>query len=139
MVGRSFAGLLAGLLMGAGLAIAQMINPEKVIAFLDFAGNWDPSLAVVLCSALAVSFIGYRLTVQRKRPLLASAYQIPTRRDIDIPLIAGAAIFGIGWGLGGYCPGPAISALSLGLWEPLIFVAAMLAGSALAGFMTKPS
>ena len=125
--------------MGAGLAIAQRIDPEKVIAFLDFSVNWDPALAVVLCSALAVSSMGYRLTVQRKRPVLTSAFQIPTRRAIDISLVAGAAIFGIGWGLGGYGPGPAISALSLGLGEPLIFVAGMLSGSVLGGFMTRRS
>ena len=136
-MGLYLASLLAGLLMGSGLAIAQMINPEKVIAFLDFAGNWDPSLAVVLCAALAVSFIGYRLTIGRDQPLLANALHIPDRRDIDMPLVAGAAIFGIGWGLGGYCPGPAIGALSLGLWEPLMFVAAMLAGSFLYGLLTR--
>ena len=136
-MGLYLASLLAGLLMGSGLAIAQMINPEKVIAFLDFAGNWDPSLAVVLCAALAVSFIGYRLTIRRDQPLLANAFHIPDRRDIDMPLVAGAAIFGIGWGLGGYCPGPAIGALSLGLWEPLIFVAAMLVGSFLYGLLTR--
>ena len=136
-MGLYLASLLAGLLMGSGLAIAQMINPEKVIAFLDFAGNWDPSLAVVLCAALAVSFIGYRLTIGRDQPLLANAFHIPDRRDIDMPLVAGAAIFGIGWGLGGYCPGPAIGALSLGLWEPLMFVAAMLAGSFLYGLLTR--
>lgn len=136
-MGLYLASLLAGLLMGSGLAIAQMINPEKVIAFLDFAGNWDPSLAVVLCAALAVSFIGYRLTIGRDQPLLANAFHIPDRRDIDMPLVAGAAIFGIGWALGGYCPGPAIGALSLGLWEPLIFVAAMLVGSFLYGLLTR--
>jgi len=136
-MGLYLASLLAGLLMGSGLAIAQMINPEKVIAFLDFAGNWDPSLAVVLCAALAVSFIGYRLTIGRDQPLLANAFHIPDRRDIDMPLVAGAAIFGIGWGLGGYCPGPAIGALSLGLWEPLMFVAAMLVGSFLYGLLTR--
>lgn len=136
-MGLYLASLLAGLLMGSGLAIAQMINPEKVIAFLDFAGNWDPSLAVVLCAALAVSFIGYRLTIGRDQPLLANAFHIPDRRDIDMPLVAGAAIFGIGWGLCGYCPGPAIGALSLGLWEPLIFVAAMLVGSFLYGLLTR--
>ncbi len=136
-MGLYLASLLAGLLMGSGLAIAQMINPEKVIAFLDFAGNWDPSLAVVLCAALAVSFIGYRLTIGRDQPLLANAFHIPDRRDIDMPLVAGAAIFGIGWGLGGYCPGPAIGAISLGLWEPLIFVAAMLVGSFLYGLLTR--
>ena len=136
-MGLYLASLLAGLLMGSGLAIAQMINPEKVIAFLDFAGNWDPSLAVVLCAALAVSFIGYRLTIGRDQPLLANAFHIPDRRDIDMPLVAGAAIFGIGWGLCGHCPGPAIGALSLGLWEPLIFVAAMLVGSFLYGLLTR--
>lgn len=138
-MGRNFFSLAAGLLMGAGLAISQMINPEKVIAFLDVAGKWDPSLAIVMFSALAVSFVGFRLTVGRAHPIFAEAFQIPTRRDIDTPLVMGAAIFGIGWGLGGYCPGPAISALSLGLLEPILFVVAMLAGSVTFGMLTKRS
>jgi uncharacterized membrane protein YedE/YeeE len=138
-MGRNIAGLLAGLLMGAGLAVAQMINPQKVIAFLDLAGDWDPSLAVVLASALAVSFVGYRMTVGQRGPVFADTFQIPTRRDIDMKLVAGAALFGIGWGMGGYCPGPAISALSMGLWEPVIFVAAMLAGFAVYDFVARKS
>jgi len=137
MSGHSLASLLAGLLMGAGLAVSQMINPEKVIAFLDAAGNWDPSLAVVLFSALAVSFAGYRIRSDRAKPLLADTFQIPTRKDIDLPLVGGAAVFGIGWGLGGYCPGPAIGAITLGTWEAVVFLPAMLAGSALAGLVMK--
>ena len=137
MSGHSLVSLLAGLLMGAGLAVSRMIDPEKVITFLDVAGNWDPTLAVVLFCALVVSFAGYRLQAGRAKPLLAETFQIPTRKDIDLPLVAGAAIFGIGWGLGGYCPGPAISAITLGTWEVIVFIPAMLAGSALAGFVMK--
>ena len=137
MSGHSLASLLAGLLMGAGLAVSQMINPEKVIAFLDIAGNWDPSLAVVLFTALAVSLIGYRIRAGKAKPVWAESFQIPTRRDIDLPLVAGAAVFGIGWGLGGYCPGPAIGAVTLGTWEAIVFLPAMLVGFAIAGYVMK--
>jgi uncharacterized protein len=137
MPGHSLASLLAGALMGAGLAVSQMINPEKVIAFLDIAGHWDPSLAVVLFSALAVSYAGYRIRTGRAKPLLSETFQIPARKDIDLPLVGGAAVFGIGWGLGGYCPGPAIGAITLGTWEVIVFLPAMLAGFALAGLVMR--
>ncbi len=106
-----------------------MTNPEKVIAFLDIFGDWDPSLALVLLSAVVVSFVGFRLTIRQPHPVLGGIFHLPTRRDIDRPLILGAAIFGVGWGLSGYCPGPAIAALPVGHWEPYVFLAAMLSGS----------
>ena len=124
--------ILAGLLFGAGLAVSQMANPAKVLAFLDVgaipAGGWDPSLAFVMAGALAVTFFGYRLVRRRERPLAADAFDFPTRRDIDGRLIAGSAIFGIGWGLVGYCPGPAIASLAWGRIETVVFVLAMIAG-----------
>lgn len=121
--------LLAGVLFGLGLAVSQMINPQKVIAFLDVFGRWDPSLALVLAGAVVVSFIGFRIANGRAAPMLAPSFQAPTRTDLDTRLLAGAAVFGIGWGLAGYCPGPAISALATGSWEPVIFLLAMAAGS----------
>ncbi len=121
--------LLTGVLFGLGLAVSQMINPQKVIAFLDVFGNWDPSLALVLAGAVVVSFVGFQLAKRRATPVLASSFHAPTRTDLDARLLAGAAIFGIGWGLAGYCPGPAISALALGSLEPVVFLLAMAAGS----------
>tara|TARA_R110002126_G_scaffold10245_75_gene46778 strand:+ start:20588 stop:20998 length:411 start_codon:yes stop_codon:yes gene_type:complete len=103
--------LLSGLLISAGIAISKMIDPTKVLSFLDVSGDWDPSLALVMAAALAVYSLGYRLTIKRAAPLVASGFNLPTRQQLDKPLLAGAAIFGIGWGLTGYCPGPAIAAL----------------------------
>lgn len=123
---------LAGLLFGAGLAVSQMINPEKVLAFLDISGDWDPSLALVMGAALVVSALGYQVAKGRSRPFFAGAFQLPTRRDIDWRLAVGALVFGAGWGLAGYCPGPAIAAVSIGTTEPLYFLAAMLLGSLVA-------
>jgi uncharacterized membrane protein YedE/YeeE len=123
--------LLAGILFGLGLAVSQMINPAKVLAFLDFAGRWDPSLALVMAGALGVTALGYRLALKRPAPLLAPRFEVPTLREIDRRLLAGAVLFGIGWGLVGFCPGPAIASLAYGVRESIIFVAAMLAGMAL--------
>jgi uncharacterized membrane protein YedE/YeeE len=123
--------LLAGIVFGLGLAVSQMINPAKVLAFLDIAGRWDPSLALVMAGALAVTALGYRLALKRPAPLLAARFELPTLREIDRRLLAGAVVFGIGWGLVGFCPGPAIASLAFGVKESLIFVAAMLAGMAL--------
>jgi uncharacterized protein len=126
------AALLSGLLFGAGLVVSQMVDPTKVQHFLDFAGivggAWDPSLAFVMGGALAVTAPGYWLVLRRKAPLAASSFQIPTRRDIDAKLLVGSALFGIGWGLAGYCPGPAIASLAFGRLETAVFVIAMLAG-----------
>lgn len=126
---KNLMSLLAGLLFGLGLAVSQMINPEKVITFLDIFGAWDPSLALVLFAAVVVSFVGFRLTMQRARPVLGEVFHLPTRSDLDQRLILGSAIFGIGWGLAGYCPGPAFAAITIGQWEPLLFLAAMFGDS----------
>lgn len=120
--------LASGLLFGAGLALSGMTRPSKVMSFLDFTGDWDPSLAFVMAGAIAVHAVLYRVVRRRPSPLFQATFHVPTRRDVDPRLVAGAAIFGLGWGLGGFCPGPGIvSAASL---DPsaLVFVAAMLGG-----------
>lgn len=126
--------LLAGILFGAGLTLSQMVDPAKVIGFLDFAGvadgSWDPSLAFVMAGALAVTFAGYRYALALGRPLAAPEFRLPTRKDIDARLAIGAALFGAGWGLAGYCPGPALASLAFGRVEVLVFVIAMVAGMA---------
>lgn len=128
---RIIAALGVGLLFGLGLTISQMIDPAKVLGFLDIAGNWDPSLALVMGGALLVAFPGFRLVLPRGTPLLTPQFHLPTRRDLDTRLIAGSAIFGIGWGIAGMCPGPAITALGLGHTDVLFFVVAMIAGMGL--------
>lgn len=120
--------LVSGLLFGAGLAIGHMTDPNVILGFLDVAGEWNPLLLILFVSALVSAFVGYKLTFLRKRPLFAENFSLPTRKDIDKRLIVGSAIFGIGWGLGGFCPGPALSALSGGAQSTAIFVIAMLAG-----------
>ena len=129
--------LVSGLLFGLGLTISHMTDPARVLAFLDLFGAWNPSLAFVMAGAVAVAAVGFALARRLEAPLLAPCFQIPTRRDIDIPLVAGSALFGIGWGLVGLCPGPALTDLSGGLWQILVFVAAMIAG--MAAFRLLPS
>lgn len=126
---RNIAALAAGLLFGFGLAVSHMVEPARIIGFLDLAGAWDPSLALVMLAAVAVTLVGYRRILRRPRPLLAQQFELPTRRDLDRKLIVGAGIFGVGWGLAGYCPGPGIAVLGLGTWEAPVFVAAMAAGA----------
>jgi uncharacterized protein len=123
-----FSCLLIGGLFGAGLAVSGMMNPAKVIGFLDLAGDWDPTLAVVMVAALIVSSFGFGIARSRENPILSSSFQIPSRDDIDWRLIAGAALFGIGWGIAGFCPGPAIAALATGMWQVGVFFLAMVAG-----------
>jgi uncharacterized protein len=129
---RILAALAIGLIFGLGLTISQMIDPAKVLGFLDVAaiatGAWDPSLALVMAGGLAVAFVGYRLVLPRGAPILADRFHLPTRSDVDGRLLLGAAIFGIGWGVAGICPGPALTALGLGYVDVALFVAAMLAG-----------
>ena len=120
----------AGFLFGLGLTVSQMVNPAKVIGFLDIAGSWDPSLALVMIGALVVFLPAYRLIAKRGVPLFAPKLLIPTRRDIDGRLVGGATTFGIGWGLVGFCPGPAIAAVGSLQTEALTFVVAMVAGMA---------
>ena len=126
-------GLLAGLLFGAGLVVSGMTRPEKVRGFLDFTGAWDPTLLFVMGGAVLVHALAYRMVKRRASPVFTASFQLPTRRDIDAKLVLGAAIFGLGWGLGGYCPGPAIASLPSGGASVLSFVAAMLAASWLTG------
>ncbi|MGA7965159.1 MAG: DUF6691 family protein [Gammaproteobacteria bacterium] len=125
---KGFISLLSGLLFGFGLALAQMTNPAKIIDFLDFSGTWDPTLALVMGGAVLVTLVSFRFILRRPHPLLGGGFQLPTRSDIDIPLIAGAAIFGIGWGLGGLCPGPGIAAIAQGIWEPVVFTLGLAGG-----------
>lgn len=125
---RVLVALAAGLLFGLGLTISGMINPAKVLGFLDVAGHWDPSLAFVMVGAIAVAAIGFALGQQRPAPICASSFSGPTETRIDIRLVSGAVLFGIGWGLVGYCPGPALASLGFGSWRTLLFVAAMLVG-----------
>jgi hypothetical protein len=117
-----------GLLFGLGLIVSGMSNPAKVLNFLDLFGTFDPSLAFVMGGAVVVAFIGFRLVLTREKPLMAPRFQLPTRSDIDARLIVGPALFGIGWGLGGFCPGPAFTALGLAAPGTLAFIPAMLAG-----------
>ncbi|MGH1572327.1 MULTISPECIES: DUF6691 family protein [Methylobacterium] len=117
-----------GLLFGLGLLVSGMADPAKVLAFLDVTGRWDPSLALVMAGAVAVSAAGYHLTRRRGRPVLAPRLDVPARRDLDARLIAGAAIFGLGWGLAGLCPGPALTILTIAPAEAVTFVMAIIAG-----------
>lgn len=126
-----FPGLIVGVIFGAGLVLSDMVNPARVQAFLDIAGAWDPTLAFVMGAALVPSAIAYLIRRRMIRPLLGDRFSIPESRMLDRPLLIGAAMFGIGWGLVGFCPGPAIAGLVLGAWQPWLFVAAMLAGMAL--------
>jgi uncharacterized membrane protein YedE/YeeE len=126
-----FPGLIAGIIFGAGLALSDMVNPARVQAFLDVAGAWDPTLMFVMGAALVPSAIAYLIRGRMARPLLASKFFVPESRVLDRPLLVGAALFGVGWGLVGFCPGPAIASLVLGAWQPWLFVVAMLAGMAL--------
>lgn len=119
---------LVGLLFGLGLVISQMVNPAKVIGFLDIAGNWDPTLAVVMAAALAVTFIGYRITFARAKAMLGDEFHLPPKGKVDATLVGGAALFGVGWGLAGFCPGPSLVAATVGGYPALLFIAAMLAG-----------
>lgn len=121
---------LVGLLFGLGLILAGMTDPGKVIAFLDLAGAWDPSLAFVMGGAIAVGLFAFAFARSRTRAFLGTAMQLPTRRDIDPPLIIGSLAFGVGWGLAGFCPGPAVVAAGAGHVQAWVFVAAMLAGMA---------
>jgi uncharacterized membrane protein YedE/YeeE len=130
------AALITGVLFGFGLSLSEMINPARVIGFLDFAGKWDATLLCVMGGALLVTAPLYPLILRRARPLLDRQFFLPTKSTIDRSLIVGAAIFGIGWGLGGFCPGPALAALSTASSSVILFVLAMIAGQWLASRFT---
>lgn len=120
--------LVAGLLFGFGLNLAHMTDPEVVLGFLDVAGQWNPQLLFVLGGALGTALVGFRLAGRQRRSWFGGTFQLPTRRDIDARLVGGAALFGIGWGLVGYCPGPGIAALTHGAADPAWFMVGMAAG-----------
>ncbi|MBL9027424.1 MAG: YeeE/YedE family protein [Myxococcales bacterium] len=124
----TLAGFGSGALFGLGLIVAGMTKPEKVIGFLDFTGSWDPSLMFVMGGAVMVHFILFRVVRRLPTPVFDTKFHIPTRRDLDARLLVGAALFGIGWGLGGFCPGPGLVSLASGSLAPIVFVLAMTAG-----------
>lgn len=121
---------VAGLLFGVGLLLSGMTDPGKVIGFLDLAGAWDPSLAFVMAGAIGVGFFAFRAARGRRRSLLGAPMQLPGSKAIDWRLFAGSAVFGVGWGLFGFCPGPAVVAAGAGYWQALLYTLAMLAGMA---------
>ena len=124
-----FFAFLAGFLLSFGISYSGMINPNKILAFLDVAGDWDPTLLFVLGGAVVVTLITFRFVMRMPKPLLSHKFMLPTLTKADRPLIIGQLLFGIGWGLIGYCPGPVFSALALGYAEPVIVMAAMIAGA----------
>lgn len=133
---------LIGVIFGAGIALSGMANPAKVLNFFDVAGTWDPSLILVMGGALTVTFIGYRLILRRPAPVFAPKFALPTSRVIDLKLVGGSALFGVGWGMTGFCPGGALPALGTGVPQVFIFCAAMLVGLMLGkagvAFVSRP-
>lgn len=136
---KTLSALAAGALFGVGLGVSGMTQPSKVMGFLDVAGHWDPSLAFVMIGAIAVHFVLFRLIARRRSPLLDDRFHLPTRKDLDAKLVLGAAIFGVGWGLGGFCPGPGLVSSASGATTALVFVGAMLAGMLIHHFAQKPA
>jgi len=126
---RNISALVAGTLFGIGLTVSEMVNPAKVIGFLDLFGSWDASLAFVMGGALIVTTIGYRLVSKQDKPLFAAAFDNPASRKIDIRLASGSVLFGMGWGLVGLCPGPALAALLIGGLPLLVYLGAMAMGA----------
>ena len=126
--GRLLGAAASGLIFGFGLVWSGMTDPRKVVGFLDVFGTWDPSLGLVMAGALAVTLVTFPLVTRRNTPVFEDVLHLPTRTDIDAPLVAGSVIFGIGWGIAGYCPGPALASLGAPIPDAAIFVAAMIAG-----------
>jgi uncharacterized protein len=132
-----FSSLCAGLLFGLGLIVSDMVDPAKVLGFLDVGGSWDPSLALVMVGAIAVGTIGFALAHRRRHSLLGAPMHLPAAREIDRPLVLGSALFGAGWGLVGLCPAPAVTAAAMGQPKALLFVLAMLAGMGIYEFLER--
>lgn len=130
---------VSGLLFGAGLVISAMADPARVLGFLTLAPGWDPALAFVMGGALAVTLPGFALMRRRGRPLFAASFSAAASSALDRKLLLGAAVFGLGWGLQGYCPGPAVVAAGLGQWPALVFLPAMLVGAWISDYWTRPS
>ncbi len=135
--GKLIASLASGVVFGLGLAISGMTNTDRVQGFLDLAGQWDPTLAFVMGSGLIVAFVGYKWVLKNPAPLFASAFSLPTKTDIDKPLLIGAILFGVGWGLVGYCPGPVLAGLSYGYTTTLVFAPTMIVGLLVARPLAK--
>lgn len=135
---RAFSLYLIGLIFGTGISVSGMANPAKVLNFFDIAGTWDPSLAFVMGGAVIVTFIGYRLVLKRPSPVMAPTFSLPTNRSLDARLIGGSAVFGVGWGIAGFCPGGALPALGTGDMRVFVFVGALLAGITAVRFLTRP-
>lgn len=129
-----FISFICGLIMSFGLIISGMVNPKKVLGFLDIFGSFDPTLAFVMAGALIVAMIGFRMISKCPKPVLCDSFDQPAETKIDAPLVCGSAIFGVGWGLAGFCPGPGIVGMGLGLEKAFIFVLAMLAGMVMAKY-----
>jgi len=125
---KLFYAITTGLIFGVGIAVSGMMDPAKVLNFFDVAGTWDPSLAFVMGGALSVTFVGYRLVWLRDAPLFDRRFQVPTAYAIDLKLIGGSALFGMGWGIAGFCPGAAIPALGTGRWEVALFLVCVTIG-----------
>lgn len=134
---RLLASLASGIVFGLGMAISGMTNTERVQGFLDLAGAWDPTLAFVMAGGMMVTFIGYKFILKNPAPLLADMFHVPTKTEIDKPLLIGAVLFGAGWGLVGYCPGPAVAGISYGYTATLVFVPTMIIGLLLAKPLAK--
>ncbi|MEM6452086.1 MAG: DUF6691 family protein [Cyanobacteria bacterium P01_D01_bin.105] len=120
--------LIAGILFGLGLGLSQMIDRERVLGFLDVVGIWDPTLLFVLGGAVSVSVVTFRFILRQQQPFFEVTFKLPTRQTIDLPLLGGAVLFGVGWGISGYCPGPGIVGLMLGTWNPVLFLISLAAG-----------
>ena len=133
-----FTSLLAGLVFGLGLIVSGMANPAKVLGFLDLAGAWDPSLGFVMAGAIAVAAVAFALAKKRTETFLGGAMKLPASRNIDCRLVIGSLLFGIGWGVAGFCPGPALVALGMGNIKALVFVGAMLAGMGIFELIERP-
>ena len=128
---RNIVALVSGVVFGLGLSLAQMTNPDKVLNFLDIGGTWDPSLLLVLGGAVVLAAAGFRLVFKRGAPLWDSTFHLPLAKSIDRPLLVGSALFGLGWGIAGYCPGPALASIGFGNPEALWVVPGIVAGAAL--------
>lgn len=128
---------LSGLVFGLGLIVSGMVNPAKVLGFLDLAGAWDPSLALVMAGAVAVGFFAFLAAQKRTHSLIGAEMKLPTASAINRRLVAGSALFGVGWGVAGFCPGPGLAALGMGEPKALVFVAAMLVGMGIFTWLEK--
>ncbi len=134
---KNIIALFAGIIFGIGLAISQMINPNKVIGFLDWFGHWDPTLLFVMLGAVTVTFIGYRLSFLLRKPLIEKQFSLPSNTKIDCQLLFGSSLFGIGWGITGYCPGPAIANLTANFYDAGVFIIGLISGFLVTHFISK--